>query len=217
MEYATHAEGHWEYPGYAYLNEPLMDAIITDGEEALISFELARQNRNETTDNISNHLKARGHWLYQKTRLIDLYESLMPTTHRQETASMIQACIHDLDEHFAQTFAPEDAEYPYEKLSGDELFREAILSSVTTARRVVAIDQEGLKSPRELMDYIALRHHILLYDLGRAPWDVNLQYWGAKSVVIDRLKGIVSEKITAADRELLENLAGATTGSFLQN
>ncbi len=214
MDHYKHTKEDWEYPGFSYLNEALMSAII-DGDEAATITELAHQKRNETTDDISSHLIARGFWLCQKLRLIALHDSLAPTPNREEIASEIQACIRDLDEHFTQTFVSDNKENIYEKLSGDEPFREAVVSSNDVARYLIAIDQDSLKSPKDLLDHVALQHHMLIYDLERAPWEVNLGYWGGKTIVVDRLKSIIEAKIDAADRELIENIIGATSRSPL--
>ena len=154
-------------PSLAYLDEELIAALELADTEVLEGV-LLGQEKNAVTTALSNHLMARTFMVRQKGRVVTLGNRLANGAKDDEIIGLTQELISTLKDDYQTTFVAVDGKDRYEKLSGDEAFREFMLiddamgvddedidnedfiSSVTMAKwRLVETSTTSLESPKE--------------------------------------------------------------------
>ena len=171
-------------PSLAYLDEKLIAALELADTEVLEEV-LPEQEKNEVTTALSNHLMARTFMVRQKSRLVMLENKLAGGAEDDVIIGLTEELMSALKDDYRVTFVAAGGKDKYEKLSGDEAFREFMLmddasgiddedidnedfiSSVTMAKwRLVETSAAYLESPEETyggMTAALNGHHLLVF------------------------------------------------------
>lgn len=108
-----------------YLNEGLVNAI-DNGDPDEISAALRQQAKNEVTVALSNCLVARSFLVRQKSRLVILEDELSDGASDKSIIDLMQLLMDIIKDDYSDAFVSVRERDRYDKLSGDEAFREFI-------------------------------------------------------------------------------------------
>jgi len=135
-----------------------LQMAIQSGNGPLIKAALGRQESNEITEDVSNHLLLRSFLANQKSKLVALERNYADEATKtiDDFYQHLNKYLDELKTQFEAVFISGETEYPYTKLTGDTLFRKALGEQneylPLLARAIAEIDKNDLLSPAEILE-----------------------------------------------------------------